>query len=200
MTCDDAFDLLTSAETCDAERGDLDRHLARCPSCCELAAAVRPAVALLAHSAVNGDHHAGPAGPRLAGPWLASPVVRPHVLAPATPRRRWFSAFWPTAAAALLGVALGGLAQQWFSEGRPPGESAALAGPGSPIELTLKTDRLEGRLRLTSACLDEGAPDVNALALNDLACCTRCHHARASGLPAAAVVEVASSCRFCHLP
>lgn len=206
MHCEDVFDLLTAATEGDGvSAAAVESHLAGCSACRELAAALRPATALLRTSALVGEHHSGPASPA-AAPWLSETCAVPAASRGSWLKRRWSKrnwqqAAWPLAAAVLLGIAVGGAAQRWLQGGWFSGPPSLAQQEDGGWELIFRSEGFEGQIRLASDCLGEdAAPHVRQVALADLDCCTNCHRARAAALPALAVAQVASSCRLCHNP
>lgn len=208
LDCDQVFDVLTRGPfpTGDASDTDVERHLACCHSCRQLAEALRPAVELF-HEAIepadSGDlpGYRGALATRAVG--LAQLVAeavnieqppraqaaRPQPARPAT----WLDQIAERPLRLMTALACGALvaASVW---------GAGLTGNSLPSRpssaISLSEDGLVhlASLQLQPRCFSEPT------ASSRLQCCTECHAAK-TPQPALAVrslAVVASSCRACH--
>jgi len=180
MNCDEVFLHLTGIET--GANGTLDRHLADCPSCRQMAARFRPAVALFDTDA--RDEEMGEVPARWQHVWetvavadrAAAQLRRRSARAAAAPWRRWG---WiaHTAATLLIGGLLGAVVTR--AEG--PGAAEAplpQAGAGATANAA--------RCELLVAFFRETAEQE---------VCPTCHRPLAT--PASRAVAL---CKVCHTP
>lgn len=202
MNCDDVFDVLTRGPfpTGAASDAGVERHLAACSDCRQLAEALRPAIALFeealgAEQARDLPGYWGdlpPAAirePAIAVTTAAAPV------AGAIPRRHGFarraSGTWRYAAALIVGLATAG----------------AGIGLGWPENVT-NADYLVAAACITP--LSQDAPQssidrathvrrISAAEVGRLQCCTDCHAAdRKQSLSTPAVAQILLTCNLCH--
>lgn len=227
MNCDQVFDILTrgpfpTGTSCDTA---VEAHLAECPSCHQLAEALRPALELF-QEAVDPEESRD-----LPGYWCAlvadrkQPVVSyaQELELPRTAPRAWekpasvptLSALtaWRLAAMLALGLTLGSLAgSRWNYEpsAPPPREPVVLTvAPAGDQPLSMAAARSEWAV-LPAACLGhapgsgprhrERQDQLLANAdLSNVQCCSGCHNATADKVPGAATAKVAQHCQVCHV-
>lgn len=221
MDCDDVFDVLTRGPFPTGDRDDclVDRHLAECLSCRELAEALRPAVELFRESIEPSECAALPGyrGAALVQSGIAIEVGVRQQLAAAERRPRGekrhaaATATLRIAAALLLGVSLatawnavnngdalstGGLAG-WI----PDDADQQAWASGGAAHFTLAALPSQCQYRAADDASGDGRPLLNhaTIAGVAVACCTECHTSGAArGLGGASKRLLARACSACH--
>jgi hypothetical protein len=184
IDCDEVFEMLTRAPFPSGGAGDddVERHLASCHECRQLAEALRPAVGLFHESLVEQDElpvYSGRAG-------SAAMAFRSARVGPAS--ARWW----------LVAVAMGLLAVCGLALGRRP----AAPHVGRPLlsDMTAAADvwlSAIDALQLPEDC----RPVSSRSSLTALAerCCTRCHRAESEVVARHhALATALTACLVCH--
>lgn len=225
MTCDDAFDILTRGPfpSGDVRTDELvERHLAACHECRQLAEALRPAVGLFHETLTAAEtlclpgyrgelRPAGTAALKRRRPAALQPTSpTPASTAPSKPQTPAVThnasqgsreARWMLLAACLIGVGLGVFA----SVSTEPGRSGASRVDGaasvpSPSATRSEHDRelLLTLLNLPGACRGDAHPSGLELR-HTHQCCTLCHNAtEAATAPEVKLSMMVGSCLVCH--
>jgi len=225
VSCDQVFDRLTRGPFPAGERDDdaVERHLASCHECRELAEALRPAVALLHESLPASEAAALPAYGaseedeslcERADGALARRIRQMMDRQEVQPRRvsrqeQWLPSVRLVAASILiaaLGTLLAGIISGPKREVR--NALAASAAADEPHQPSAEGVLLLASLKLPVVCLPgmpsptadaAGGDDSRAAVALKHVCCTRCH---ASGksvpLTVAALGTLQQSCTACH--
>lgn len=208
LDCDQVFDILTRGPfpAGEASDGDVERHLACCHSCRQLAEALRPAVELF-HEAIEPADcddlpgYRGTLAPQSMGlaqlvaeavsvmPPPCSPAARPLPARAGT----WLDKVAERPLRLMTALACGALfaASVWGSG--LTGNSLP-ARPSSAISLSDDGLVHLASLQLQPRCFAEPT------AFSKLQCCTECHTAKSPqpSLATRSLAVVASSCRACH--
>lgn len=218
MKCDNVFDILTRGPfpTGDPSDAAVERHLAACHDCRQLAEALRPAVELF-HESISSDEVDSLPGYRgvlcevertsavmtaisESSVEPARTVVEQH--APQQDGRKRWEFTWRFATALLFMIGLGiGI---WFSNPEP---GLPQAGRTSAASDRFQPDE-NGReillsIGLSSECLPLGTEwdkqTTHTLAHLEMDCCTRCHTVSNPNRPDPdSVAMLGKSCEACH--
>jgi hypothetical protein len=210
MNCDEAFDVLTRGPfpSGDVSVDDaVERHLAACHSCRQLAEALRPAIGIFHETMVEAESlslpgYSGELSPAAAGSLLtleapASDSMRTRKIDAQRSGRKSTVRLWPFVAAGLMGLVVG-----TFGENVRSRQAEGIATAGSQPLVSQPVNR-EGRLllaslNLPSACRDT-SDDSGQTISSWYQCCTRCHAAaEAASAPAVPLLTLTSSCLVCH--
>lgn len=209
LDCDQVFDVLTRGPfpTGDAVDAPVERHLAACYECRQLAEALRPAVDLF-HEAIEPEQgrdlpgYHGAMSSSSGGlaqlvaqaiendsydESVARPVTKPSLWQRLQAYRpnQWESFLAATAAGALFMLAVAG----WSIEADQPPSAAIAMAPSEDGLVHLAS------LDLKRSCF-QWSPGV---ASSTLQCCTQCHAAGTEKRHVERVIAVvASSCASCH--
>jgi predicted anti-sigma-YlaC factor YlaD len=201
LTCDDVFDALTRGPFPAGNPGDaaVERHLACCHDCRQMAEALRPAVALFHESLVEEE----PTLPAYRGKLTAAQTTRESILAAMLaetppPAGRTLFGLSPQATANLVRVFSAGLLAAslclvaWSAaelmgplrtgrmSGQPsvPMASAELYRPSGLMLTSVSLPRVcRGAVAPLTATATMGADIVAEAGDISAACCTRCHAA-----------------------
>jgi len=194
LSCDSVFDTLTRGPYPNGEANeDVDRHLAACHDCRQLAEALRPATELF-HEAMAKEVAATLPVFRAELPELKVA----HDVIPRGGRSSLWLRMIVCAACLLIGCAAGfGIRNESTSRDA----SHVIVGANPMPTMTFAT---LSRLPLSQECRQQFAGAElpgNAELKSDLACCTRCHKSPAAGgvhTEACWTTTIASSCLACH--
>ncbi|MBT4867385.1 MAG: hypothetical protein HON53_19960 [Planctomycetaceae bacterium] len=214
MNCDQAFDVLTRGPF---PSGDMnvddavDRHLAACHECRQLAEALRPAVGIFHEAMAEAESlslpgYSGELSPAGEGPLLtlATPTRVTSQVKPLDMQRRGRkqpALIWPFVAAGLLGLIVGMFGENIRSRNADD-STANFASAGShPLEahaVNQKGRLLLASLNVSAACRGaDGESERNSNSWYQ--CCTRCHAAAKSATaPTVPLPTLTSSCVACH--
>jgi hypothetical protein len=226
MNCDQVFDVLTrgpfpTGTDCDVP---VEVHLAGCAGCRRLAEALRPAIELFQES-VDPEESRELPGYWCPADYERQTTVSYAARVESLPAARlapgearvgsWSSVVaWRMAAMLVVGVTLGTLAGAgWVLDGAAwPGFGAgASVAPLAPLQEAPRLTAAErmGLAVLPAACYRQregravhdssgGERLLTGANLENVQCCSGCHHAGAADVPEAATVRVAQSCQLCH--
>ena len=214
MNCDETFDVLTRGPFPSGDvnvDGVVERHLAACHACRQLAEALRPAVGIFHEAMIEAESltlpgYSGELSPAAEGSLLtlvvpASAPLRTRKIGAQRSGRRAATFIWPLVAAGLMGLVVGVFGENIRSR-QAEGIAATFVSVGSHPLVTHPVNR-EGRLLLVSlnlppACRNTSG-DFGQNRSRWYQCCTRCHAAAESAAaPAVPLPTLTRSCLICH--
>lgn len=209
MTCDHVFEILTRGPFPSGDPGDadLDRHLAACHECREMAEALRPSVALF-HESLSADARdllPGYRGAILEGNPVSLPVAVQAALE--SQERTAAQTWWRFAVAALVLVAVSlSVRGIVVSSSGNHSQQAMVGAPSGDHQPDEKGRRYLAGLMLGANCLTLTAHAPSAeqsestgSTTSQHRCCTQCHSAAVSKRPAINTVAILEqSCKACH--
>lgn len=221
--CEQVLELLTEGAASPREHQLLAEHLCDCPSCRRLAEALSPAVELfrevLREDAESEDPEFASVLESHRGMWDDVPQDSLSLSPSAAGKSRWNGASWwgvmGMAAALLLGVMLGGIANSTHRQGL--GVATPPASPRAVIDaIGLAQDCWQSPAMILPVAPSQHNAQVEVAGhlarpdLADLNCCTYCHSAdkplkpavakttRAPVSTAAVNARLQMSCQLCH--
>ncbi len=211
MNCDNVFDILTRGPfpTGDPSDAAVERHLAACHDCRQLAEALRPAVELF-HESISPDELDSLPGyngvlcevDRTSAVMTAidKTTVDPASLCGVSQRKSW-EFTWRFAAAVLFIIGLG--VGVWLSNPEPGVMPINSAGAAERFQPDENGREILLSLGLSDSCLPLGASwrgqTNQTLAHLEMECCTRCHAASNPQRPELdSIAMLGQSCEACH--